>query len=407
MYNLSVSEFNCILSQTAQSGSNLLNITPYKYNESEYKIVRYDKTMLGDNNELGMFRSVILNSDNKVISFSPPKSLSLSEFINRNPNKTSSIIVEELIEGTMINVFWDASIMDWNISTRNTVGANNYFYKSDTSISFKQMFEEALKECNIDLSLGNKEYCYSYVLQHPNNRIVIPVKSPTLFLVQVYQISHTDTECVVNVVPMETVQKDEHWLNSFIRFPVHYSDWAEYTELKDKYVSENSPYDFMGIVIKNTLTNERCKMRNPVYEGVWKLKGNQPKLQYQYLVLRKIGKIGEYLKYYPEYKNEFSKFRDQLHVFTNNLFDSYVKCYIKKEKPLAQFSLQYRTHMYNLHRKFLSELKEEKKYITLPVVINYVNNLSETFQMHSLHCHLKKRYLDEEAIRATTTTPTM
>jgi hypothetical protein len=61
-----------------------------------------------------------------------------------------------------------------------------------------------------------------------------------------------------------------------------------------------------------------------------------------------------------EYK-DFSNFRDQIHLFTNTLYSNYVSCYIKKEKPLIEFPEQYRTHMFNIHKQYLDDLKEKKR----------------------------------------------
>ena len=54
----------------------------------------------------------------------------------------------------------------------------------------------------------------------------------------------------------------------------------------------------MGIIVKHE-NGDRTKFRNPNYEHVKKLRGNNSKLQFQYLTLHK-EMINEYLKYYPE-----------------------------------------------------------------------------------------------------------
>ena len=156
----------------------------------------------------------------------------------------------------------------------------------------------------------------------------------------------------------------------------------------------------MGIVIKNKETNQRTKIRNPIYEEVRHLKGNQSKMQYQYLSLRNSGKLPEYLKFYPEVKPDFSVYRDQVHLFTNTLHQNYISCYIKKEKPLKEYSPQYKTHMFKIHEIFLNELREKKLFVTNTVVINYVNKLHPSQLMHSLNYNLKKQNID--IIKATT-----
>lgn len=386
-YNLDQPEFISIVNNESDNSNDnennvsFLKCKKYKFNNSEYTIVTCDET-LPENHPLGIFRSVVLQ-DKCVVSFSPPKSTTFDNFVLENPSKTNDIWLEEMIEGTMINLFWDNTMDNWNISTKNAVGGNTHFYKSAEPKSFKQMFDEALVESNLDLSLLNKYYCYSFVMQHPGNRIVVPVAKPTLFIIEMYKITHTERQCVVDVVPYTQVHSDPCWLNTFIRFPTIYR-WEDYSEIIPRHI-ENSSYSFMGLVLKNMVTNVRCNISNPKYEEVWKLKGNQPKLQYQYLILRKMKKVGEYLKYYPEHTSKFTDFRLQLHIFTNQLFSYYVRCYIKKEKPLIEFSVQYRTHMFKIHQMFLSELKEDKKYVTLQVVIQYVNNLHESLQMSSLN----------------------
>jgi hypothetical protein len=64
------------------------------------------------------------------------------------------------------------------------------------------------------------------------------------------------------------------------------------------------------------------------------LRGNQPKLLYHYLELRKIGneKIREFLNYFPEHTNKFLEFREKVHAYTNTLYNMYVGIYILKKE---------------------------------------------------------------------------
>jgi hypothetical protein len=296
----------------------------------------------------------------------------------------------------MINVFWNKKIGltgGWEIATRNTVGANSSFYKSPKTKTFRQMFLEAAKENNLVLERLNPQYCYSFVLQHPDNRIVVPFHKLQLYLVAMYYIDNSDkNNIIVNSINNISFRTFD-WQHSTIKFPEIYS-FEKYSELIEKYASMNTSYNILGVVLYNYATGERCKIRNPVYEQVRNLRGNQPKLQYQYLCLRKEGKVKEFLKFYPENKKDFSIFRDQIHLFTNTLVSNYISCYIKKEKPLIEFSEQYRTHMFQLHQKYINELREKKMFITSTIVCNYVNNLHPSLLMFSLNFQMRKRNID-------------
>lgn len=365
-------------------------------NNSTYNVVSYDKKKLIIDliPTYGLCRSIIINSKNKVVGFAPPKSIHYEQFIQKYNENTPGVIAEEFVEGTMINVFWDDSISShgkWEISTRSTVGATSSFYKSKQSKTFREMFLEAAKEVNLEYSLLDKKYSYSFILQHPENRIVVPFKKPTLYLAGVFSIVYENEQIFVDVYDHQDFRKQffENKLMN-VKFPQQYS-FSNYSELIEKYGSMNTSYNIVGVVLHNKLTGERTKIRNPVYEQVRNLRGNQPKIQYQYLSLRKEGKVGEFLKFYPENKKEFSGFRDQVHLFTNTLFSNYISCYIKKERPLKEFSEQYRTHMFNIHQKFINELREQKLFVTNTVVQKYVNELHPSLLMYCLNFQMRKK----------------
>ena len=366
-----------------------------KSNE-QYSIIKYRKEMLSAdlNSTYGLLRSVIV-SGSKIVSFAPPKSISGETFMLKYPIKTDKIIAHEFIEGTMINLFYDhnyGATGCWQISTRNTVGAEVSFYKWSKK-TFNQMFLEACMYNNFIIQTLNPNYCYSFVLQHPENRIVVPFKHPQLFLVAVYEINQKEDDISVTDININNVKNSGLWHLTGIRFPETYK-FNSYSELIEQFASPNTPYNILGIVIKNTESGERTKFRNPIYEEVRQLRGNQPKLQYQYLCLRHSGKLPEFLKYYPESKAEMSKFREQVHMFTNTLHQKYISCYVKKEKQLKEYSNQYRTHMFKLHEVFINELRPQHLFVTNTVVINYVNKLHPSLLMYCLNYHMRKKMID-------------
>jgi hypothetical protein len=389
----SIPGFSELLNNDNTPISNILKLNNIecRSNNSVYKVIRYDKTLLNEYliSSYGLCRSVIINNMNHVVGFAPPKSMSAETFFQKYPDHKSddSIVAEEFVEGTMINVFFDSSVGitgGWEITTRNTVGATSSFYKSPQSKTFRQMFIEAAFENSLDINKLETDLCYSFVVQHPENRIVVPFSKQQLYLVGVYRIVNSQNNITVSHYDASEYKYFFSELGTSVKFPETYN-FDSYKELADKYGSINTPYNIVGVVIHNKLTGERTKIRNPVYEQVRNLRGNQPKLQYHYLCLRKDGKVKDFLNYFPENIKEFSIYRDEVHRFTKTLFTNYISCYIRKERPLIEFSEQYRTNMYNIHQIYINDLREKKLYVTNNVVQNYVNEMHPSILMHCLN----------------------
>ena len=368
---------------------NSLKLT--KKNDNEFSIIKYDKNYLSEDmiKHTGVFRSVVCKND-KIVSFSPPKSEKYDIFVKEN--NAEDCYAEEFVEGTMINVFYDEDEDGWEISTKSKVGGKVMFFNNgDYSYNntFRYKFLEACVKVNFDFNMLSKKYCYSFVMQHSKNRIVIPVEEESLYLIKVYEIDNDNYG--VKEVDKDMVKEDLK--DSHIKYPERY-EIGSYDELKEKYGNMNIDYRIMGITIYNK-DGIRTKIRNPNYEDVRKLRGNQPKLQYQYLHLRKAGNVKKYLQYFPEAKSHFNNYRDQVHRFTNMLYTNYVSCYIKKEFPLIKFQEQYRTHMFNIHQLYLTKYKLDKKYITKAIVVEYVNTMESQLLMYSLNFSMRKKYLTE------------
>ena len=337
-----------------------------------YTVRRYDKKALSLEtvSTYGLCRSVITDADNNIVAFSPPKSLSFDDFVAKYPD-TSRIVATEFVEGTMINVFWSNG--DWVLASRSNVGATNGFTKT-----FRDMFYDAMNACNLDLNTLPKEFSYSFVLQHPDNRIVVPIGKPQLYLIAVYSYQG----CKRTIVKSHDLSDFPEFNATTVNVPAVY-DLTTYEDFAKK--TKTLDYTYLGVMLTNPATGERTKIRNPNYEKVRHLKGNHPKLQYQYLCLRKAGKIGQHLHYYPENGEQFAGFRDKVHEFTGKLRDNYISCYIRKERPLMEYSDEYRTHMYSLHQIYKNNLKPNGKILAFEDVVNYVNELHPNLLMHSIN----------------------
>ena len=334
------------------------------------------------NGELIYFRSLVFDSNcERLLSFTPPKS---TKIVN------DKMDFEEFVEGTMVSVFHNGET--WEIATRSVVGGRNTFFKDQQiSKTFRTMFLEAMTNDIVEFEMLNEKYCYTFILQHPYNRVVIPFSKTSLYLVAVYEITNTDDkEFIIQEINRDTVRETHKELCRRVKIPAKYEGTME--EIQQKYCSEDAPYNIVGVMIKSG--NQRDKIRNPVYERVRRLRGNQPKQQYQYLTLRKEGRVRELLKYFPELKKKCSIWRNQIHSFTNSLHTNYLKVFVLHETPLENTSFELRPHIVKLHEMYIHELKPKDERVTRHKVIEYVNSLHPSQLLFAINTPIRKQHKD-------------
>lgn len=361
-----------------------LKVRGFNVDKSESKnlyMLNYIKKELQPGME--KFRSVITDGE-KIVCFSPPKAIKYENF----PHNFDIFTVEEFVEGTMINVFNYEDT--WMCSTKSIIGARCKFFK-DFSKTYRTLFLEAMNHIGLEFDDLDKTYCYSFVMQHPENRIVVPFKEMSLVLIKKYKCDG------FNVNEVNTFDEFEG-IN--IKKPVSFEKYSSthISNLKELFELEDNNYRMMGIVIN--CDGDRTKIWNPNYLNVKKLRGNNPKIQFQFYHLLKDKLIIEFLKYYPEYKKMFQDFKLDLFRFTEQLWRKYRECYIYRKKPLKEFGRQYRTHMFKIHQLYLSDLKPDNKYTDKKFVIDYVNKLTPSELMYSINFIYREQKIEEVVLLA-------
>lgn len=363
-----------------------------------YYLMKYKKNKLNNDNmeTLGLFRSVIVD-DNQVLSYSPPKSITEDYFKDWMTQEKDKYIAQPYIEGTMVNLFWSPQIDDWEITTRSNIGANCH-YNMDNNITFRTMFLEAMIYSNVEFDSFNKNFIYSFVLQHPKNKRVVPVNRPYLYLVNIYHL--VENYCVVPITTDGA--EDGDWYNfRNIQIPSYSPDMSSYKgfmKYMNDLIDNEYSYIYPGYVIKTVDSVRRLKVVNPSYEYVKNIKGNTTKIQYRYYVLRQENKVKEYLNYFPEFNHKFRKLRNDLHNYTSQLYAMYVSCYILKEKELKYFPKRFRTNMYQLHAQYL----EKNEKTTFKSVVEYVNTMDPALLMYCMNMDYRKNEIAKQVVESLT-----
>ena len=367
----------------------------YTYNYNDYIILNYDKGVKIIDEEIKKYRSVIISEpDNKLLSISPPKSIPIDEFINKYPT-LENVYIDDIIEGTMINVWYDERISSWEISTKNAIGGEYSFFMNiegskveDGEVknkTFRQMFFDALGDFDLFSKLSTlsvyTEFSYSFVLQHPENHIVYKIETPNLYLVAVYQIVNKeqgDEFTSIVTIPPEQFHYWGIFQNTSIKFSPKLMD-VTYKSLLDTFSSIQSDNYPVGVMFTNNETGERSKIINNIYLKAKIVRGNNPNIFFQYLCLNRIGKVEDFLLLFPWYNTIFDSFKNQQNEFVINLYKSYISRYVSRTGEII--SKTYMSHIYRIHHDiYLHSIQSgQRRVITMEIIREYWNNQLSRF----------------------------
>ena len=292
--------------------------------ESPYAVVYYNKK----SSDMSMphvsaFRSVIWDKTaNKPLFVAPPRSAPFSTLTG------TDFTTEEFIDGVMINMFYDRIQGKWCLATRTQLGAMNRYFGKRT---FADLFWETFASAGLVLEDLDTATTYSWVLQHPEERIVV---APA-YGIPIIKLIH-----VVGLLTPKLI--------AFI--PVSSCVLKTLEEVKDFVQAEGKRRgaQFMGLIIRSG--GNRYKLRSAEYEAARQLRGNQPKRAYTWLERWTQGSLPAYLRLYPEEACDAEAVIATYKAATQEVHDLYLKVYRKKELPLGQAPQKYRKLLWDAHK---------------------------------------------------------
>ena len=305
------------------------------------KVNNYNKEQLEYyNNFLRYFRGVIINEKNKkLVCYGLDGKVNYDLFINKN--KYEDIIIEESLDGTLINVFYDNE--QWNISTKGCSNAKKAYWYS--RYSFYELFIQAWNKYYENFDELNKNNCYSFILMHPKNQIVTYYKEPQLRLLQIrdmnnYNIIDNHLSEIQNPQKLDLIAND-------------------YNSLKE--LVDSLSYELEGIMIYSKDRSQRLKIKNKKYLNVKNLKGNYRNIMYRIidLYINNSNELEELFKYFPFYKNHLNKYIYIKKRFIGSLFYLYNKT--KKQNIYIDYPNHISKYVYILHNQYINNIKNNNK----------------------------------------------
>lgn len=354
------------------------------YQKIQYEIWNYDSNFFcfDENETIKNCRSVIFSyPQNNLLSISPGKSIDNNTFCKKY-NCSENIFINEYIDGTMIHLFYDNRRKSWEIASKNNIGCLQKLRRNDkkTTKSLLEMFKDGLGE-DINKELNNitlfkyfpKNYCYQFVLLHPENTILYPIKHPLLYMVAVYDIT-CDIHRAIHIPSMifETWDFLQH---STILFPKtkKIENWEEISKHQLSIFENNE--NVCGYLATHIESGERTKFMNPQYVQAKEMNRVNPRLGLYYLCLRKRNLVQDYLTHFPQFRNTFRKFCNYFNDYIEELHTAYLVKFVWKNIGRDKIHEKYRNYIDDIHRDiYLKSQHNKRKIVTRQVVYEYMLN---------------------------------
>jgi len=374
-----------------------------------YLVYHYDADILCfDDHFHGQFRSVVFSHpENQLLSFSPPKSAPNERFMEETPFLDDEhVTITEKIEGVMVNLFYDKRNQTWTLATKTRVGGKYWFFepKNDPMYASKKtpkrdkttflaMFLDALQCSQRDLNdcamiqEFDKHYSYSFVLQHPDNTITQRVERPRAYLVAVYDIDQVHHRAIE--IPSYVYENWPIFLDvGLIEFPEKITE-SSYDTIRKKYCAKHSSYVGPGIVVHNYAKGMRTVFENEAYRELRNSHKINTMLLYQYLCLKRIDKIADFMKYFHPYRKQMEGFMHTFDDFVKCLHQAYLDVHVLKIIRVTDLNPSIASHVESLHKNIYLRCIGTRfaKRITHEVVRDYVEAMEPREMLYLMTHH--------------------
>jgi hypothetical protein len=296
-------------------------------------------------------------------------------------------LIQDFMDGTMMNMFlpaFDEATATQpapTLATRSQIGAGGNFYSQR---SFAELFTDALKDTNlVQLGLNVRHsfkdvknvhaYFASFLLQHPEHRVVSKVDQARIYLVHTGYVTKdgkTVIEDISELSPepeLAALALPQYHMNGF-------GTVADYQSFLNTQLNTKGWF-WQGLTFKDANGN-RWRTRNPKYLGLRALRGSEALPLDRWLRLRSEGKVVEYLKHYAEERTMFWDFEQRFRALTLAVYAGYVDVHKAHSKKLTDLPKNVSPCVFRLHAHYLEHLKPQTLTVKQKDAIDLVNKMT-------------------------------
>lgn len=278
----------------------LLSAAPYNLKisrDEDYVLFKYNQISSDFNEPICReARGIILDEqDNfRVVRMAFKKFFNLDEGFADEIDWATAIATEK-IDGSIVSMWYGRG--GWRVSTNGTIDA----YKAELSEiapykTFGDLFSEAARRCNLNIGYLNPDYCYTFELVSPYNKVVLSYPEPAIYLLSVRDMVTLEEKTGFCDLGEGVLHPKEYNLN---------------TEAEYRQCVEDMPDGHEGIVIRDA-AGHRVKLKTLLYFELHHTNNNGALTMERVVDLIRANDYAEYLAYFPERKEIFDKVKTQM-----------------------------------------------------------------------------------------------
>jgi len=223
----------------------------------------------------------------------------------------------------------------------------------------------------------DKTVCYSWILQHPENRIVCAVRAPRLIVVAAHRI---DADGTVHHIPRTDLAEFER--PNMHTFPTWDAMRSRLLEWNERY-----QYNFQGFVFQELATGRRFKLRTPSYNEVRVLRDNTPRRDFIWLTQWKAQKLNQYLRVFPEEKYTAETIINRWKLITTDVFRLYTAKF--KAKSFPEVPPKFKGILHSMQQHYFNILKPAGKTFTFPEAVEWMNQRDVPQMLYLINYELR------------------
>ena len=303
-----------------------------------------------------------------------------------------NMIFSKAYEGTILRLFYHERSDKWHLSTHKKLDGRDSRWSGPT---FGEVFDQFFTSYESLTESLNKQYCYIFLLSHPENRLVCKIDRPKLTFLTCEQFNDNDKSFnFMNIENTETmicgglVVKNifEPLLNESKSF--FYQSYFRLNNI-NKVISVTSELnweEYTGLLLTRTDEKGRLityKIVKDDYLNKKSLRGCEPNFRLRYLQMRQEGKSVEFKELFPEKVELFTSIDNEV----NNDLPAHLKRLYFERYTLKKFIRLPREDHYVINKVFKDYISGKSILDNIKVVLSSCNGR----QLNALLKHMKSR----------------